>query len=1199
MEDRTPEAEEDSGAGRILIADDHEPTRSKLKKVFEGEPDFEVVAEASNGREAVKLCSEARPDLVLMDVRMPGMDGIEATRRIKARHPRTVVLMVTAFEDPDYLLEALEAGAAGYVLKHAEPEEFLRAVRKALSGEFPMDTDLSSRLLRNLVGEGRVRGAEETPDPPTEVVRVWLLDGFRVSVGDRTIGEDGWRLRKAGSLVKLLALAEGHRLHREEITALLWPDLEAKRAANNLHHALHFARGALEPANITSRYLTLRGDMLALCPDGPLWVDVEAFEGAAEMARRTREPAAYRAAIELYAGDLLPEDRYEGWAEGRRRELRTMRLALLVELAGLYEEREEFDPAIEALREAVADERTNEEAHLGLMRLYAATGERQKALLQYGLLQQVLSEDLEIEPDTDTKRLHEEISADRFPPARSEGHPPEEGADGRHNLPNAHSSFVGREREMLEIKRLLSMTQLLTLTGTGGSGKTRLALEVARDLVGAYPDGVWLAELAPIADPALVPQAVAKALDVGEQPGRPLADTLSDALRRRRTLIILDNCEHLADASARLVDMLLEACPGLRILATSREALGVAGEVNWLALPLTAPDEGRLPPVGDLARYEAVRLFLERTRSRLPAFELTAENAGAVVEACRKLEGIPLAIELASARVATLAVEQVAERLNDSLKLLTLGGRTADPRHQTMRATLDWSHDLLDEAERKLLRRLSVFAGGWTLEAAESVGAEGRDDEMDLLGRLVEKSLVVAEAKAEGVMRYRMLEPIRQYAREKLEESGELEQVRGRHARRYLALGEAAEPELIRAGQLAWLERLETEYGNLRAALDWCLGEEGSGERAETGLRLAGALGRFWSTQGPGEGRRWLERGIAKSGASSKPLRAKALVEAGFIAVYQGDPGCMALLDESLALYKELGDRSGTAIAISHLGHAVAHLEDHERIRTLREEAEALLTEPLDKRGAAHLLLFLGIVAQSERDHEQVIVRMEEALALFREFGDLRGAAMSLTTLGMDALERKDAARAAEAFTEDLRLLRELKDKVGIVYGLLGIAAGDTLRGGSGRAARFFGAAEILREEIGHPPLPLERAHYDYESYVAAARAGLDEESFNEAWSEGRAMSAEQAIEYALGTGKAARAERADFAGAGFKPARAGTPDTLTRREREVALLAARNLTNRRIAEELSISEHTVANHLRKILDKLGLRSRAQISSRL
>ncbi len=1051
--------------------------------------------------------------------------------------------------------------------------------------------------MTNAAGGSNVTLSTGTP----EAVRVELLGRFRVSVGNRTVGEEEWRLRKAGSLVKLLALAQGHRLHREQIMDQLWPELVPESAANNLHRALHFARRTLEPTpeTATSRCLEFREDLLALCPDEQLRVDVEAFESAAAAARRSRGTAAYRAAIDLYTGDLLPEDRYEPWAEGRRQELRTVYLSLLVELAALHEEQGEPGPAIEALQKVVANERTHEEAHSRLMRLYATTGRRREALLQYGRLQKALSEDLGMEPDATSRRLYEEILSGRLPRHRPRliGRPPQErrnAAGGKHNLPNAQSSFVGREQELAEIKRALAMTGLLTLTGTGGCGKTRLALEVAKDLVGVYPDGVWLVELAPLSDPELVPKAVASALGVREQPGRSMTETLSDHLKSRQLLLVLDNCEHLIDACAWLADTLLNSCEYLRILATSREPLRVAGEANWPVLPLAVPDAERPAPVEDLTRCEAVRLFRDRVRSKQPGFSLNPQNAPAVARVCRNLDGIPLAIELAAARMTALAVDQIAARFEDSLDLLTSGDRTADRRHRTLRATLEWSHRLLSEEERKLFARLSAFSGGWTLEAAEAVAAGNGIEEagvLDLLSRLVEKSLVVAEASPgdDRALRYRMLEPVRQYGRERLEACGEEEQVRERHAGYYLALAEAAESELMGPRPVACLERLKVEHDNLRATLGWCLEEEaGPEERAEMGLRMAVALGRFWNTYGPGEGRRWLERGLARSGASPTPRRAKALGEAGFIAIFQADPQAMSLLEEGLALSRKLGDKSGLAISISNLGHAVAHSGDYDRLATLREEAEALLGGPLDRWARAHLLLFLGVAAMSEGDCEQVAVRTGEALPLFRELGDIRHVAMSLGVAGISALEQDDSGWAAELFEEDLRILRELRDKTGIVYGLLGMAGVAALRGQPARASRLWGASEALREIFGLPLTPMVRDHYYYEGYLASALARLGKAAFEAAWAQGRDMHPEQAVEYALGAGVPVPAE----------PTLDGeTLEILTPRQQEVALLVARGLTNRQVAAELTLSEHTVATHVRGILKKLGLQSRTGLAA--
>ena len=1063
-------------------------------------------------------------------------------------------------------------------------------------------------------------------DEMPEVIRIGLLGSFWVRVGSRTIEERKWRLRKAASLVKLLALAPNHHLHREQVMEWLWPGLDANAASNNLHRTLHFARRLLEPEALdaASRYLRLHGEQLQLCPEGPLWVDVEAFEEAAATARRSREPAAYRVALELYAGELLPEDRYEEWAEGRREELRHLYLALLLELAALYEEREEEpESAIEALKKALAIEPTHQEAHVGLMRLYARSGQRHRALRQYEELREALQKELGSEPDAASRRLYREIVEGRFPPALSpsalqegrslpEEPPPGDEPSSQHNLPAALSSFVGREREILELKRALAMSRLLTLTGTGGSGKTRLALEVAKDLVGAYPDGVWMVELAPLSEGELVVQAVAQALGVSQQPARPLAATLMDALKSRNMLLVLDNCEHLIDACAELVEDLLRACPHLRILATSREALGVLGEASWPVLPLSVPPyntEGDLPPtttVQSLTRYEAVRLFLERARSKLPAFELTPTNAGAVVEVCRRLEGIPLAIELATARLTALTVDQVAERLEDSLGLLTAGRhRTADVRHRTLRATLDWSYQLLSAAERRLFRRLSVFAGGWSLEAAEEVGAGGgieQGEVLDLLGGLVEKSLVVAEASpgvGGGALRYRMLEPVRQYGREKLRESQEAREARRRHAHHYLALAETAEPELLGGGQAEWFSRLRLELGNLRGALWWSL-EPGDEERAraELRLRLVAALWLFWDVAGFGEGKQWLQTALEKDPGGFPAVRAKALCWLGFIlGLYQHDyKPAIAALEEAIALYKELGDLSGTGLAVCNLGYAVLHGGYRERLPTFVEEGEALMKGDLDGHTRAFLAMPLACAAMEEGDLELTVSQLEESLALCRELGDPRLTARTLFSLGMAELERDGLDRGAALLEEGARIPREMADRPGIRHFAWGLGNVAALRGRPVRAARLWGAVEALHEQMGMSFSHFELARY--EQHLASARSSLDERTWAAEWSEGRAMSPEQAIEYALSEEEHDHAPSSVLTAPEHPPT--GEPaDRLTRREREVALLVAGELTNRQIALELSISEHTVANHIRNILKKLRLHSRNQIESQL
>lgn len=805
-------------------------------------------------------------------------------------------------------------------------------------------------------------------------------------------------------------------------------------------------------------------------------MDADAFEEAAAAARRGREPAEYRSAIQLYAGELLPGDRYEAWTEEIRESLREIYLVLFLDLAGLYERREEYGPAMEALKRVVSEEPTREEAHAGLMRLHFLLGRKGEALKQYERLEKALARELDAEPGAGCRRLREGILSGRFPPAGSPAGdpPPEEPKDaGTHNLPVARDSFVGRGQEIVGVKRALSMTGLLTLTGEGGAGKTRLAVETARELAASYPDGAWLVELAPLADGGLVPQAAASALGVREQPGRRLADTLADALRGKRSLILLDNCEHLIEASASLADTLLGACPRLRILATSREPLGVAGEATWRVPPLSVPGEDA--SAGDLARYGAVRLFVERARLKLPAFELTSRNARAVAEVCRRLEGVPLAIELASARVSALAVEQVARRLEDSLKLLSGGARTAPARHQTMRATLEWSHDLLTDGEKALFRRLSVFAGGWTLEAAEAVGAGGGVEEgevLDLLSQLVDKSLIVAEAKEDGASRYRMLEPIRQFAGERLEESGEAGRVRELHARYYLDLAERAEPELAGRDQAAWLERLEREHDNLQAALGWALGRE-AGPRGSAGLgaRLAGALWRFWYKRGHMlVAHRWLEAALFRGGELPAGTRAKALTGAGTLAWERGDyASALALHEESLCLHRQTDNKPGIAASLDKMCLVRLYQGDHASAKALQEESLALRQQLDDVPGRAASLHNLGLVALYRGDYEPAKKLIEESLSLFRGLEDKWSVSILLNNLALAALHGSDHERAAKLQEESLALRRKLGDRVGIAESLEVVSGLAGALGRPSRAVRLWAAAEAMREAIGVP----------------------------------------------------------------------------------------------------------------------------------
>jgi predicted ATPase len=628
---------------------------------------------------------------------------------------------------------------------------------------------------------------------------------------------------------------------------------------------------------------------------------------------------------------------------------------------------------------------------------------------------------------------------------------------------------------------------------------------------------------------------------------------LLDYLRSKKILLVIDNCEHLIGACAQIVENLLRACPDLRVLATSRERLGIGGETAWRVPSLSLPDFGSRPPIESLRQYEAVRLFIDRATSAVPGFMVTDQNAPEVAQICHRLDGIPLAIELAAARVKALSVEQIVERLDDRLRLLTGGSRTALPRHQTLRATMDWSYELLNEAEKVLLRRLSAFAGGWTLPAAEVVCTDGihRSEVVDLLTHLVDKSLVVVEERGKEV-RYKLLEMVRQYGREKLIEAEEESILSRRHREWYLGLAERAEPELWGRDQVMWLDQLEAEHDNLRAALGWSLE---SGE-IEVGLQLAGALWRFWFIRGYlSEGRRRLEKALSHSSVASASVRAKALTGAGGLAWRQGDyRRAEALLEEGLTLFRELGYKRGIALSLRLLGHIALDQSDYERATVLGAEslalrrelghkgdvarslsflgvvalrqcdydlARALIEECLDllrelgiKGNIAWSLKDLGLIARNQKDHSRAAVLLEESLDLFRGLGDKQGISQCLEVLGGVAVAQGQQERAAVLYKESLALCRELGDKWNIAQCLEGLARVAETEGQSERAAQLFSAAEALREALDTPLPPSD--HTEYDRSVAAVCAGLGEETFRLAWEEGRKMALEQAIEYAL-----------------------------------------------------------------------------------
>jgi predicted ATPase/DNA-binding SARP family transcriptional activator len=989
---------------------------------------------------------------------------------------------------------------------------------------------------------------------------IHLLGPCRIKVG----GEPVEMRRKARLLVELLALQKQHRLHHERIVDLLWPDQELESATNNLYKTIHAARRALEPGLISgndSCYILTRDRQVILSSPRSLWIDIEIFEKLAAEAVRQTDIAPYEAALRHYGGDLLAEDPYLEWATERRETLRATQQHLLLKLAEYYQEQGQHERSVDIYQGLIASDPLNEDAHRRLMLSYALLGDRRQATRQYQQCRAVLRAELAVEPESATRELSERIGSGKVQPlkqcgARPEQQPPASSArlPAATNLPHAATSFVGRTKEVGDVKRLLGGARLTTLVGPGGIGKTRLATEVAAQVVDDFADGVWLIELAPLTNQALVPQAVAAVFGLREGAAQELPEMLCGSLRTKHTLLILDNCEHVIGVAAALVDRLLRACEHVRVLATSREALGVAGEALWHVSTLSCPEATAKVPTSRATGYESVQLFLERAGLSNPGWRLSEGNVNAVTTLCRRLEGIPLAIELAAARMKVLSVEEIIRRLNDRFRLLTGGGRTTTPRHQTLRATIDWSYSLLPPEEQALWRRLSVFAGGWTLKAAEVICAGGgieRDAVFDLLSRLVDKSLVIVNH--EGVnTRYSFLETIRQYGAEMLRAGREGARVRGRHCAWHLRLAERAAGQFAGARQRFWFDRLEAEHDNLRAALQWSIHET---QEAGAGLRLCNALWRFWQARGhSGEGRGWLRAALSLD-SHTPSLRAKAFHGASALASMQGDfEDARVLLERGLALSREIDDRQGVAHELQRLGIIAYYTGDYLRAATLQQESLVLCQELGDAHGLARAVGGLGILALDQGDYEQARLRFEECIGIYRREGHQLGIMGTLNNLGETAYRQGDYDRAEQLLKQSLAMAQELGDKgwiarsthvlghvaidrghyqqalqffqkaltilqesgdAVVVHVLEGLACTAAAQGQVGRAVCLAEATDRLRRATSMCRTPAEQANLD--RHLSKTKQASGKAEIACAHNLGRTMTLDQAVAYALG----------------------------------------------------------------------------------
>jgi predicted ATPase/DNA-binding SARP family transcriptional activator len=991
----------------------------------------------------------------------------------------------------------------------------------------------------------------ETAVPP---LTIRLLGPFDVWVNGALLSR--LRSRKGNWLLALLALRGRSEVDRAWLAGTLWPDSSEKQALGSLRMSLTDLRHALGPE--ARRLRSPSAHTLTLDLSGAE-VDVVAFDAAI----RRGDVASLEAAVRLHRGALL-EGCNEEWVFEERQAREQEYLRALETLAAHAMMQEEFSAAVGYLQRAVAADPLRENAQRSLMQALAAAGSYAAATAVYRDLRHLLHRELNAEPAPETSALFQQIRAAARSRAGEGGK--EGGSEGAReretgpaplrslvpslalslprssppsHLPRPLTEFIGREREVREVACALAAARLVTLTGTGGVGKTRLAIRLAGEVAATYPDGARFVELGDLLDPDLIPQTITAVLHGHEEPNRTPRETLLDFLRPKELLLILDNCEHLIDACAACAEMLLRECPHLRVLATSRQTLGITGERAWRVPSLSLPEEQGVQAFGRsgvqeeigaspsnartpnartperLLKYEAVRLFVERARDAAPAFALTERNAGATLQICERLDGIPLAIELAAARLKLLTVEQIAARLDDRFRLLTAGSRTARPRQQTLRATLDWSYELLAEPERVLLRRLSVFPSSFALGAAEAICADAVDSwqltvdsggttpsalstvncqlstaaVLDLLGRLVDQSLVLVVEEQGEEARYRLLETVREYAVERLADTGETAVLRQRHRDCYLDLAQRAEPELRGPDQGVWLARLEREHENLRAGLRWCV-ENGD---VEVGLRLAAALGPFWWIRGHiTEGRERLAEVLALASAAHIGWRggwagdraaaaqavvcdqaiakahARSLDVAGILATEQGEyEVASVLLNEALALYRELQDRAGVASALTNLGSAARCQGEYGKARGLIKESLTIGRESGDEWGIATALYYLGSMAQAQGDYGTAGTLLEEALELQRHLNDRRGIAKSLRCLGYLASQQGDFARARALSGESLAIARQLGARELIAAALTALGDHTRYQGDYSGARHLYGEGLTIARELG------------------------------------------------------------------------------------------------------------------------------------
>lgn len=801
---------------------------------------------------------------------------------------------------------------------------------------------------------------------------------------------------KSIALLAYLAVNDGTAAHERHsrlvLSNLFWLDYDQAKAFSNLRRVIwDIQQGLGEGWLVTDR------ESIGINENASIDVDVLHFQTLFSQSEHedqasTRIPLCAKAAA-LYRNDFLTgfalkdSPLFNEWAFDESEDLKHKLASALRWLVEDYCLLTQPDTAIPYARRLITLDPLNESAHRQVMEVYLQAGQHGAALKQYQACEQILRRELGLDPQPETRALYQKIR--RRDPALNLDKQKQGLATSPHNLPLQLSRFIGREREQKEIIQLISANRLVTLTGTGGIGKTRLAIRVGEELLKDYPDGVWFVPLESLSDPALIPQVIATSFNIRESHDYPTIEILLNVLRSKALLLILDNCEHLLDACAQLAKRLLANCPDLKILVTGREALGISGEATYSLKALSIPEYPG-PSRGNLDEYEAIKLFRERAVLALSSFEITDENAATIANICRRVDGLPLAIELAAAQVDVLQVNEILEQLNDSFSLLTTNGHSAIQRHQTLSASMDWSWELLTMPEQIFMQQASVFEGGWYLESAQAIC---NGDALNLTSTLVKKSLIVVNQETDGPTHYRFHENIRQYARQKLIESGKEESTLTRHLNYYLQLSEQAEYKLKGTSQMKWLIRLKEDIGNIRAALDWAVRTD-----VKTGLYLSGRLWLFWENFNMEEGAYWLEEFVDQPESNDYPnAKAKALCTLGWSFHWLAKfVEARSAAQKSLTLYSTSEDKSGEVDALTLLGT----LSDRAMTAEMKFLSQALsLSKQLnDKWRQAYALGRMGIL--ESHDHQQRFAYWREAIALFRGAGDFRLTAEYSTILG-------------------------------------------------------------------------------------------------------------------------------------------------------------------------------------------------------